>query len=634
MKLKTIKLVTVFVPAAFLGLAAYVALFHLTELLTTVPGFLILAAGIAFATFVFSTFAFRAIDQLEARVIEQNRQLVVLANIASITTESLDLNRVLNLALDQVLEVTGSEAGVVCLLDADEDELVAACYRGISDDLAAQIQRQKLGVEPIGTEAVRTGKPVLVEALFAAPPTREMFDREGFHAALSVPLKAGNEVSGVLGMATRHRGTYSPAQIDFLVNVSGQLGLAVRNSLLLAKTTQRNDELAALLAVGRAASSSLNLNALLDQSLEAIVSVTSADGAEVWLTNSEGRLDLVRQRGFEAAVAGSDHAEPGGGLAELVQTLGRRVVIPDVENEIEDVELDEWAVRQAVRRAGFRCYCAFPMRTRGQMLGVLGVASKEAGSLSGAGYLRLLEGIGEQLAVAIENAQLHERVLDVAVVEERERIARELHDGLAQVLGYINTQTMAVRKLVGLGRLDEADRQLQSMEDAARSVYADVREAILGLSAVLPARGGLVAGVREYVRNFGRMVPFRIEVNALDDLGTATIPASTEIQVMRVLQEALSNIRKHAGASGVIVTFSATGGTLRIDIEDDGTGFDVGRPTRAGWPQFGIQSMKERATAIGGVLDVESRLGHGTRLRLELPLPNVYGEATVARSLG
>ena len=124
---------------------------------------------------------------------------------------------------------------------------------------------------------------------------------------------------------------------------------------------------------------------------------------------------------------------------------------------LDDLEHQPSALRNGVLRAGFRSYSAFPIRTRDEMLGVLAVASKEVGGLSGPGLSRLLGGLGDQLAVAVENARLHGRVLDVAVVEEQERIARELHDGLAQVLGYINTQTMAVRKLLSMGRVEEAD---------------------------------------------------------------------------------------------------------------------------------------------------------------------------------
>ncbi len=627
MKYKKIKLVTVFAPAAFVGTVAYVTLFHLTDAFQTVPGFLALLAGITAATFGFSTLAFRLIERLESQVREQNRHLRVLANIASVTTESVDLNQLLVTALDQVLEVTDSDAGAICLLDSEAEELVAACYRGLSDELAAAIQRQKLGVEPVGTQAVLTGKPVLVEEVFAEPATREVFEREGFHASLSVPLKADNEVTGVLAIATRRAGSYPATQIELLVNIATQLGLAVRNSLLLAKTRQRNQELAALLAVGRA-SSSLNLSALVDQALESIVSVTAADGAEIWLANRDGGMDLVRRHGFELP-AGDELGELAveEGLPGLVMKNGRPVVL-------DDIRCEAGRFCEAVARGGIRSYCAFPIRQRGEMLGVLGVASKEVGTLSTVGTWRLLEGIGEQLAVAVDNARLHGRVLDVAVVEERERIARELHDGLAQVLGYINTQTMAVRKLVGLGRVEEADHQLQSMEAAARAVYADVREAILGLSTALPAAGGLVAAVRVYVQHFSRMVPFRIEVHASPDFVATGMPAAAEIQVMRILQEALSNIRKHAGASKVEVTVSAAGNILTIDVEDDGTGFDVGRSNRAGWPQFGIQSMKERAQSIGGVLDVRSRPADGTRVTLQVPFADVCQEAAVARSAG
>jgi signal transduction histidine kinase len=620
MKLSHIRAATVILPAMFLCVAAYVMVFHLPEFFRSAPGFLTIAACFTVAATAFSMVAFRMMGRLAGEASEQNRHLVAMADIAKATMESDDINDLLSLALDRVLAVTGSDAGAVCLLDAEAEELVASCYRGLSDELAENIKRQKLGVEPIGTEAVRTGKPVMVEEIFAGPATREMFKREGFRAALSVPLKAEREVSGVLGIATRGSPRYSAAQVELLVNIATQLGLAVRNSLLHATTIERNQELSGLLAVGRAASSSLQIDELAGQALDAVVSVTAADGAELWLVNGAGRLSLACQQGLESHFRESIGVLPP----------GDQVTTPH-EGRAASAGQDV-PIRQVADGGG--CYRAFPVRRGGETLGMLVVTAREPRTLSGSRFARLLEGVCEQLALAMDNASLHRRVLDVAVLEERERIARELHDGFAQVLGYISTQTMAVRHLLNSGRRDAADEQLRSMEAASRTVYGDVREAILGLSTPLPLPGSLLSSLRAYVQHFRRMAEIPAEIHADSETITAGLPASAEIQLLRIVQEALSNCRKHSNATRVDICFKSDGDELVVEIEDDGSGFDVGRTNRGGWPQFGIQSMRERALAIGGTLDIASAPQRGTRVAVRLPHAGAAQEAAVARAAG
>jgi nitrate/nitrite-specific signal transduction histidine kinase len=617
-KFRSLKLITVIAPALFIGIGGFLVLHEWDHFFHSTAGFIVLLAAGGLASLVFSLFAFRAIERLEEKVVEQNRRLNILANIAAVTMDSLDLQEILNLALDQVLALTESEAGTICLLDHDAEELVAACYRGLSDEVAAQIQRQKLGAEPIGTQAVLTGKPVVVEDIFAGPEIKPRLEKEGFKALVSVPLKAADEVSGVLAIAKRASGGYPPSQVELMMNIGTQLGLAIRNAVLLAKTRQRNDELAAMLSVGRA-SSALELDALLDEALTAVASVTSADAAELWLATPDGGLEL--RGGVGVNDAGGKllrRLPPGVGLPGRVMATGGTIVIGDIQKEPTEL-------REAVCRDGFVSFCLSPLRSKEALLGVIGVVSKQAGTFQSPSLVRLVEGISEQLAVAVENARLHERVLDVAVLEERERIARELHDGLAQVLGYINTQTMATRRLIEVGRSGDASEQLRLMEEAARSVYGDVREAILGLSSPLPAAGGLVDAVRTYVAQFERMVPFKIAVRIEPEVGLAGLPATTEIQAMRIVQEALSNVRKHASAGNVDITFGRENGGLTLAVVDDGAGFDARLPTPAEWPQFGLQSMKERAKSIRGTLNVDSQLGQGTSVRLFVPLNGMAG---------
>lgn len=390
---------------------------------------------------------------------------------------------------------------------------------------------------------------------------------------------------------------------------------------------QRNRELEALLAVGRAASASLVLPEVLAKAVETILEVTSAEAAEVWLRDEEEEDELVLafHGGAEPeAFAQRTRLRLGEGLPGLVAERGEPIAVHDLLG-------DERFVRPQVKTAGFHTYCALPLRHRGGTVGVLGVAAKDPAKLCAPEELRLLEGIAERLASAVENARLHRRVLDGAVLEERVRIARELHDGLAQVLGYINTQTLAVRRLVDSRRWEEAGRQLVAMESAARRVYTDVREAILGLRSATEGDGGLVPSLRRYLEDYSRMAGVQAELMVEGPVEEAQLPPSTEIQLARIVQEALSNVRKHARAERATVRLALRDDHLLVEVADDGRGFDPDASAPTGWPRFGLQTMRERASAVGGRFEIASAPGRGTTVSVEVPLPV---EAAVAHFAG
>lgn len=376
---------------------------------------------------------------------------------------------------------------------------------------------------------------------------------------------------------------------------------------------QRTQELEAVLTVGRAASSSLELGELLDAAVDAILDVTRADAGEVWLCSGPEELVLARYRGADGeAIAERTRLRDGEGLPGVAAQTAAPVVVRDLAS-------DERFVRPRMLERGFRTYCGLPLRHRGEIVGVLGVASKDPEKLSSDRELRLLQGIGEAVALAIANARLHERVLDVAVLEERIRIARELHDGLAQVLGYINAQTLAVKRLLATGRADEARAELESMEGAARNVYADVREAILGLRLSLP-RQRLVATLRSYLEEYASMSGLRATLEADDLVETLDFQPEVEIQLVRIVQEALANVRKHARAAHATVRLALEDDALVIEVVDDGRGFDPALESHTGWPRFGLQTMRERAQAVGGRFEVESSPGAGTLIAVALPV--------------
>jgi signal transduction histidine kinase len=263
---------------------------------------------------------------------------------------------------------------------------------------------------------------------------------------------------------------------------------------------------------------------------------------------------------------------------------------------------------------------AAPLQRGGETLGLLAVGLGRARSF-GVDDVETLASLANQATIALENARLEGRLRELAVVAERERIARELHDGVSQVLGYVNTKSQAIDELLDAGRVPEARTHLGQLATAARSVYVDVREAILGLSNPISPRDGLVSALEAHVAAVADAAKLAITVRATPAGRAAYLAPEAEIQAFRVVQEALTNVRKHASAHRVDVAIDVVGDRLVLAVADDGTGFASTVPSDRGG--YGLRSMAERAASVNGSLSWSDAPSGGAIVRLSLPL--AYG---------
>ncbi len=239
-------------------------------------------------------------------------------------------------------------------------------------------------------------------------------------------------------------------------------------------------------------------------------------------------------------------------------------------------------------------------------------------AVGGAGEIGQLSEDFERMRRALVRERGQLRML--AVLEERDRIGREMHDGLAQVLGYVNTKAQAVSEYMKSDDARGAERQLDELIAAAREAYTDAREVIVGLRQNDVRRRGLAELAEEYVERFQRQsgVPAELEITpSWDD---EALPATVKVQTLRIIQEALTNARKHAGASHVAVVLEKRNNTGLIRVEDDGRGFLLSQLLRPEFSRFGMRTMRERAQAVGGKLRIESAPGRGTCITATLPL--------------
>jgi signal transduction histidine kinase len=271
---------------------------------------------------------------------------------------------------------------------------------------------------------------------------------------------------------------------------------------------------------------------------------------------------------------------------------------------------------------------AAPLQRGGQTIGLLAIGSATPRGFD-ADEVETLASLANQATIALEHARLEARLRELAVVEERERIARELHDGIAQVLGYVNTKAQAIDGFLASGRIDEARVQVGELGAAARAVYVDVREAILGLRSPIQPGQGLGAAIDAHARRVAADGRFGLHVAIPPDVRDLRLDPEAEAQVYRVVQEALTNVRKHAGARLVRITMAIDDELLRLRIEDDGRGL-ASIPPPAGVPRYGLRSMRERAVAIGATLEIRDGRSGGVIVEMSVPLDSHVRHAVPA----
>ncbi|MEJ5312425.1 MAG: response regulator [Anaerolineae bacterium] len=219
----------------------------------------------------------------------------------------------------------------------------------------------------------------------------------------------------------------------------------------------------------------------------------------------------------------------------------------------------------------------------------------------------------------------------LARYEEREHMGRELHDGLGQVMGYINVQAQAAQTLLQTGQIEAAQNALTDLIPAAQDAHTDIRAHILGLRARETTSQDFSSTLRDLLEQFGQQQHIATRLSAPEPFPRVLFAPAVEEQVARILQEGLANIRKHAHAQRVTLTISLIGDYVQIMLADDGVGFDanqrisesanqqIAHPASSIQNHFGLQIMRERAEQVGGTLEIRSAPGEGTRLLLTMP---------------
>jgi signal transduction histidine kinase len=423
-----------------------------------------------------------------------------------------------------------------------------------------------------------------------------------------VPVQVWRAVSAVVVtlLVIRAMGVFEAERIQELDRLNAERETANRATLLAQSEARRVAEAwtNTLVEINRSVANIEAVDGVLSAIVQAAGRLLSADAAGLALWNADG-----------ASLGIKCYALAGG--APVVTAEGSDdPVLVQVARAGQSRRLDSappggWlcpALKRAAQAASL-----VPLLLNGDSLGVLWVVRSAGPAFTGADVTGL-EHLADQAVIALEHALMAARLQSLAVLEERGRIAREMHDGLSQVLGYLSLQTQTLEALVRQGDGAAALAELGRARSHIREAQADVRENILSLRTTLSGQAGLVPALQQYVDEFG--VQTGIQADVVSDFsGEPCLSPLAEAQLMRIAQEALTNVRKHAQAQCVHVRLNLTAQALRVTIADDGRGFS---PPDIAHGHFGLQTMRERAESVGGRLAIHSGAG-GTRLEAWLP---------------
>lgn len=253
----------------------------------------------------------------------------------------------------------------------------------------------------------------------------------------------------------------------------------------------------------------------------------------------------------------------------------------------------------------------------GECFGAITLVKKTGEEPFTAGDEALMVNYANQAAIAIVNASLYEQVRHMSLLEERERIAREMHDGLGQIFAYLNIEMKIIDDLLASGKTEEAAEKLESLRLTAEDTSVDIRETIVNLRTSLLPGEDLQSALEDYIKDYGE----RNEIEASLSFNGGTPPQFTraaQIQLICIVQEALANVRKHARARHVKVEMFCDQGAREVWVIDDGAGFIYDEVPAHG-RHLGLTVMAERARETGGELRIESEPGKGTRIGVVLP---------------
>jgi two-component system sensor histidine kinase DevS len=551
-------------------------------------------------------------EQLENRLAALHRASIELVSDLSIDTV---LERIVQLAREQA-DAKYAALGVV----NEEGALVQFIPVGMAPEDIKKIPHEPLGKGLLGLFS-KERKTIRV------PEIEKDKRRAGFpphhpkmHSFLGVPILLGERLLGQLYLTDKQgHPEFTEKDERVIETLAAYAAVAISNARLYEglvdrdhALTQRNQDLGLLNDVAATLTGSLDVDEILEKTLTQVMDYLGVEAGEIFL-HEEGEkvLRLALHRGDSPeAFWTRDQFKIGEGAIGI--TADTRTPMVNL-----DPQTDTRFLRQAVGKAGFRCITTIPMMARGQVVGVVSIATRKERALDDR-EVHLMMAIGTWAAITIENARLHRQAQRLAVLEERERIGMDLHDGIIQSIYGVGLALDYARMA-----MDEDPKQarakIEQSIEALNSTIRDIRSYILDLRPRQFHGENLKQGLQRLAEEFRANSDVSLTLVGPEN-GLVDFPAPNAMALFHICQEALANVAKHSGAKNADIRLWTARSRVLLEISDDGEGFDLRKMSVT--LGHGLSNMHIRARKVGGDVEITSLPGEGTTVLAWVPRRN------------
>jgi len=548
-------------------------------------------------------------EQLEERLAALHR-----ASLELVRDLSLDavLERIAHLAQEQA-DAVYAALGVV----DDEGNLVRFIPVGMTSNEIKRMDHPPVGKGLIG--ALQTERRTIRIPDIQADSRSRGFphNHPRMTSFLGVPILLGDKLLGQIYLTNKE--TFAEfTQSDEIVieTLAAYAAIAINNARLYEELLSRdralghrNEDLALINDIAAALASSLDADEILNQTLIRVMQYLNVEAGEIFLReDGEKVLRLAMHRGeYAEAFLTRDRFRLGEGFVGQVAQSCEALVSCDLKNDMR-------FLRPAVVAAGFKCIACIPIAAHGEVVGVMNVASLKERSFDER-EIRMLTAIGAWAGVTVENARLHRQGRRLAVLEERERIGMDLHDGIIQSIYAVGLALEYARVA-----LDEDPKQsqqkIEQAIDGLNKTIRDIRTYILDLRPRHFVGLNLKEGLQRLVDEYRANTMAEAILSAPED-GLPSIPSSHATALFHICQEALANAAKHSRARRLDVHLWATKDRMLMEISDNGQGFDLRKMSVT--LGHGLSNMHVRARKVGGDVEITSAPGEGTTILAWVP---------------
>ena len=549
-------------------------------------------------------------EQIEARLVALHH-----ASLELVSDLSLDI--VLERIAHRAREQAGARYAALGVLDG-AGKLVKFIPVGMTADEINQIAHLPIGLGLIGAIAkerrtIRIPDITRDRRSAGFPPQHPPMT-----TFLGVPILSGSQLLGQIYLTDKEDYTEFTRDDERVIEMlAAYAAVAIANARMYEELVERdeslsqhNKDLKLLNDIGEMLADTTEVDKILEKTLDYVMSYLEVEAGEIFLTEEDGlSLRMAMHRG-EASDAfwTKDQFRLGEGFVGLVAESAKPLVTNSLKHDVR-------FLRREVVKSGFQCLACIPLIAHTNVIGVLGVATRKMQPLEQR-EINLLCSIGTWAGTAIENVRLSQQGRKLAILEERERIGMDLHDGIIQSIYAVGLALDFARLEVGTNPHQAVEKLEQAIE-GLNSTIRDIRTYIMDLRPFQLRGENLVDSLHRLIDDTRTNTRLKISLNAPKN-GDLILPAAISTALFHISQEALANIAKHAVAHQAKISLWTTNGRVLLEVTDDGVGFDLNKINLT--LGHGLANMRTRARKMGGDIEVVSEPGKGTSVLTWIPL--------------